>query len=169
MPHPLAFFGDALAEQAFAQAVEKLQALGGTAVTIDYAPLANAAALLYESALVAERYAAVRTFFDGNESEVVEPVRSILAQGRDYSAADLYDARAELRAYGQQAEAMWSSIDVLVVPTAPTHYTIKAMQADPVALNRNLGAYTNFVNLLDYAAISVPSCIVLMACHSASH
>ena len=31
------------------------------------------------------------------------------------------------------------------------------MQADPVALNRNLGAYTNFVNLLDYAAISVPS------------
>ncbi len=48
-------------------------------------------------------------------------------------------------------------IDVLLVPTAPTHYTIAQMQADPVALNRNLGAYTNFVNLLDYAAISVPS------------
>ena len=31
------------------------------------------------------------------------------------------------------------------------------MQADPIALNRNLGAYTNFVNLLDYAALSVPS------------
>ena len=45
---------------------------------------------------------------------------------------------------------------MLLVPTAPTHYTIAAMQADPVALNRNLGAYTNFVNLLDYAAISVP-------------
>jgi allophanate hydrolase len=29
----------------------------------------------------------------------------------------------------------------------------------PVALNRNLAAYTNFVNLLDYAAISVPSSI----------
>jgi allophanate hydrolase len=43
------------------------------------------------------------------------------------------------------------------VPTAPTHYTIAAMHADPVALNRNLGAYTNFVNLLDYAALSVPS------------
>jgi len=46
---------------------------------------------------------------------------------------------------------------VLLVPTAPTHYTIAQMQADPVVLNRNLGAYTNFVNLLDYAAISVPS------------
>jgi hypothetical protein len=35
-------------------------ALGGTPVTIDFAPLAQAAALLYESALVAERYAAIR-------------------------------------------------------------------------------------------------------------
>jgi allophanate hydrolase len=46
---------------------------------------------------------------------------------------------------------------VLLVPTAPTHYTIEQMRADPVVLNRNLGAYTNFVNLLDYAALSVPS------------
>jgi allophanate hydrolase len=52
---------------------------------------------------------------------------------------------------------MWDRIDVLVVPTAPTHYTIEQLQADPVTLNRNLGAYTNFVNLLDYAALSVPS------------
>jgi hypothetical protein len=51
---------------------------------------------------------------------------------------------------------MWRRIDVLLVPTAPTHYTREQMRADPVALNRNLGAYTNFVNLLDYAALSVP-------------
>jgi allophanate hydrolase len=54
-----------------------------------------------------------------------------------------------------------ASIDFLLVPTAPTHYTIEAMQADPVALNRKLGGYTNFVNLLDYAALSVPSSIRL--------
>ena len=52
---------------------------------------------------------------------------------------------------------MWDRIDVLAVPTAPTHYTIAQMQADPVALNRNLGAYTNYVNLLDYSAIAVPA------------
>ena len=86
-------------------------------------------------------------------------MRSILAGGRGYSAADLYEAQVKLRAFGQQAAAMWDNIDVLLVPTAPTHYTIAQMQADPVALNRNLGAYTNFVNLLDYAAISVPSSI----------
>ena len=151
------FYGDTLAEDAFNQAVARLQALGGKLVPIDYTPLHAAASLLYESALVAERYAAIRTFFDAHEEAVVEPVRGIIAKGRDYSAADLYEAQAQLRALGQQAAPMWDAIDVLLVPTAPTHYTIAQMEADPVVLNRNLGAYTNFVNLLDYAAISVPS------------
>jgi len=157
VPSTLDFFGDVLSQAAFQRAMEQLCALGGMPAEVDYAPLAQAAALLYDSALVAERYAAVRAFFDAHEAEVVEPVRSILAQGRDYSAADFVDARTRLRALGQQAAPMWRDIDVLVVPTAPAHYTIEAMQADPVALNRNLGEYTNFVNLLDYAAISVPA------------
>ena len=89
----------------------------------------------------------------------MEPVRSIIARGRDYSAADLYAAQTLLRSYGQQAGAMWNDIDVLLLPTAPTHYRLAQMQADPVVLNRNLGEYTNFVNLLDYAAIAVPSSI----------
>lgn len=159
VPDTLAFFGDAQAEAAFADAVAQLQALGGVPVRIDFSPLQQAAALLYDSALVAERYAAVRPFFDAHADAVMEPVRGILAQGRQYSAADWCDAQLRLRACGQRAAAMWQAIDVLLVPTAPTHYTIVQMQADPVALNRNLGAYTNFVNLLDYAAISVPSSI----------
>ena len=159
VPSELVFFGDNLAEAAFQQAIDRLCDMGGTPVTIDYTPLAAAAALLYDSALVAERYAAVRAFFDAHADQVVEPVRSILAAGQGCSAADLVDAQTQLRAYGQQAAAMWGGIDLLLVPTAPTHYTIAQMQADPVALNRNLGAYTNFVNLLDYAAISVPSSI----------
>lgn len=157
VPDSLEFFGDALSQAAFAQAVERMRALGGTPVTIAYAPLAEAAALLYESALVAERYAAVRDFFDAHGQQVIEPVRSIIGAGRGYSAADLCEAQTRLRALGQQAAAMWKGIDVLLVPTAPTHYTIAQMQADPVVLNRNLGVYTNFVNLLDYAALSVPS------------
>ena len=159
VPSSLEFFGDLAAQTAFGQAVDRLTRLGGTSVVIDYTPLAQAAALLYESAFVAERYAAIREFFDAHEDEVIEPVRSIIAKGRHYSAADLYQAQTQLRSYGQQAAKMWREIDVLLVPTAPTHYTIAQMQADPVALNRNLGAYTNFVNLLDYAAISVPSSI----------
>lgn len=159
VPTSLKFFGDALAEAAFDKSMAQLKALGGVPVPIDYTPLAAAADLLYNSAMVAERYAAIQPFFDAHESEVMEPVRSIIAKGRDYSAADLYAAQTQLRAYGQQAAAMWDGIDMLLVPTAPTHYTIEDMQADPVVLNRNLGEYTNFVNLLDYAAIAVPSSI----------
>jgi len=157
VPDTLPFFGDALAEQAFGRACLRMVELGGVPVTVPYAPLAHAAALLYESALVAERYAAIRSFFDAHETEVMEPVRSIIARGRGFQAADVFEAQTQLRALGQRADAMWGAIDVLLLPTAPTHYTIAQMQDDPVALNRNLGAYTNFVNLLDYAALSVPS------------
>jgi len=157
VPSEAQFFGDAHAVQAFQQSIVQLQALGGEPVEIDYAPLADVAELLYESALVAERYAAVREFFDAHEADVMEPVRGILASGRNYSAADLIDAQARLRALAQEAAPMWERIDVLLLPTAPTHYRIDEMLANPVELNRNLGAYTNFVNLLDYAALSVPS------------
>lgn len=157
VPDRLSFFGDAAAEQAFGDAVARLLAMGGTPVTIAYAPLAEAAGMLYESALVAERYAAVREFFDAHADDVIEPVRGILESGRKYDAADVFEAQARLRAIAQKVEPMWRDIDLLLVPTAPTHYTREQMRADPVALNRNLGAYTNFVNLLDYAALSVPS------------
>jgi allophanate hydrolase len=159
VPSMLEFYGDATAEAAFADAVVRLQSMGGLAVPVDFAPLADVASLLYESALVAERYTAIRGFFDAHEGDVIEPVRSIIAAGRNYSAADLYEAQTRVRLLGQRADLMWSDIDVLLVPTAPTHYTITQMQQDPVALNRHLGAYTNFVNLLDYAALSVPSAI----------
>ncbi len=159
VPSTLEFFGDKAAEAAFEQAIAQLTALGGIRVTIDYAPLAGAASLLYGSALVAERYAAVRSFYDEHADQIIEPVRSILGAGRHYSAADWVAAHVQLRSFEQQARVMWDSIDVLLVPTTPTHYTIAQMLADPVVLNRNLGAYTNFVNLLDYAAISVPSSI----------
>ncbi len=157
VPDTLRFFGDAVASDAFAQAVAQLEAMGGEAVPINYTPLAECADMLYGSALVAARYAAVRDFVDTNEDALIEPVRSILASGRAHSAADLVTAQTRLSALAQQAKVMWHGVDLLVVPTAPTHYTIEAMQADPVALNRNLGEYTNFVNLLDYAALSVPS------------
>lgn len=157
VPDQLEFFGDTQSEAAFQQAIALLRSLGGESVTINYAPLAAAAELLYGSALLSERYAAIHQFFDANEQAVIEPVRSILAAGRNYSGAELVEAQAQLQELAQRARAMWDEIDVLVVPTTPTHYTIDAMQADPVALNRNLGTYTNFVNLLDYAALSVPS------------
>jgi len=46
---------------------------------------------------------------------------------------------------------------VLLLPTAGTTYTIAEMLTDPITLNTRLGAYTNFVNLMDLAALAVPA------------
>jgi allophanate hydrolase len=159
VPSSLEFFGDTLAQQAFAEAIERMKALGGRPVPVDFTAFAQSAALLYESAMVAERYEAIRDFYDAHSQDIIEPVRTIVGQGRQYSAADLYRAQTLLKSLEKKAKAIWREMDVLLVPTAPTHYTLAAMQADPIVLNRNLGVYTNFVNLLDYAALSVPSSI----------
>lgn len=157
IPKQPEWFSDEVAAHAYQDALDRLRALGAVVVEIDYAPLAQIADLLYGSALVAERYEAIRDFFDANEQSVIEPVRSIIAAGKRYTAADVFAAKNRLQALAQQVIGLWDTVDLLCVPTAPTHYSIEEMVERPVELNRNLGYYTNFVNLLDYAALSVPS------------
>jgi allophanate hydrolase len=155
----LEFFGDKLAEAAFGDACERLVELGGSIGEFDYAPLNDAAVSLYEDAWVAERYAAIRPFYDADPERVHPVVRKVIGAGVRYSAADLFDAIGRMASWEQQGAQLWSQFDVLVVPTAPTIYTIEQVDADPIELNRRLGYYTNFVNLLDMAAIAVPSSI----------
>jgi allophanate hydrolase len=57
----------------------------------------------------------------------------------------------------RQTAKTWNEIDVLVTPTAGTIYKVAEVEADPIRLNSNLGYYTNFVNLLDLAAVAVPA------------
>ena len=51
---------------------------------------------------------------------------------------------------------VWQQIDVLAVPTYPRPVTCAEIAADPIGPNSMLGTYTNFVNLLDLCALSVP-------------
>ena len=48
-------------------------------------------------------------------------------------------------------------MDVLLLPTTGTIYSHEAVGAEPVKLNSNLGFYTNFVNLMDLAAVAAPA------------
>jgi len=52
---------------------------------------------------------------------------------------------------------MWEGVDLLAFPTTGTTYRVAELAAAPIALNSNLGLYTNFVNLLDMAALAVPA------------
>src|SRR5204863_1572356 len=70
---------------------------------------------------------------------------------------DAFRASYRLEVLKRRAAEQSSLMDVLVLPTAGTIYTIAAVEADPIRLNSNLGYYTNFVNLLDLAAIALPA------------
>jgi allophanate hydrolase len=153
------FDGDDDAAAAFEVAIARLTALGGTAVAVDLSPWQAVAAMLYEGPWVAERHAAIREFFDAQPDALDPNVSRIIAGASRYTATDVFAATARLGAMQVALRSLWKTFDVLLVPTAPTAYTIAAIQADPIELNRRLGTYTNFVNLLDLAALAVPSAL----------
>ena len=153
----LHFFGDEASEALFAAAVERLTALGGQPVAIDFAPFRETAELLYSGPWVAERMAAIEPFLRSHPDSIHPVTYAITTNADRYSAVDTFRAMYRLEELRRAASAVWEKIDVLLVPTAGTIYTVDQLEADPVALNSNLGTYTNFTNLLDLSAIAVPN------------
>ena len=156
-PQQLEFFGDGDAERVFQQAVEILRQLGGTPVEIDFAPFAETASLLYQGPWVAERLAAIKNFFAAHADDMHPVTRQIIGGAQKYSAVDAFEAAYCLEALRQRCAAAWERMDVLAVPTTGTIYTQDEVAAEPIAHNTRLGYYTNFVNLLDLAAVAVPA------------
>jgi allophanate hydrolase len=157
IPSKPEFYGDALAEQAYAAAIRQLQAQGATCVAVDFSIFDEVAALLYDGPWVAERYAAIQAFATTHEADIHPVVRDIIFKAKNFSAADAFNGIYKLADLKRKADALLAQFDALVVPTAPTHYKISELEAQPVKLNSNLGKYTNFVNLLDWSALAVPA------------
>jgi allophanate hydrolase len=156
-PDQLQFFGDAEYSNIFSETVQRLVQLGGTRVEIDFAPFLEAARLLYEGPWVAERFAAIGDFLEAHPDEIFPVTRQIIAAGKNPSAVAAFQGQYRLMHLKRASESIWSGIDLLVAPTAPTIYSIAAVEADPIRLNANLGYYTNFMNLLDLAGVAVPA------------
>jgi allophanate hydrolase len=152
----LEFFGNRDASQLFARFIDKLLELKAVPVEIDLAPFLETARLLYEGPWVAERYAAIREFFE-KRPEALHPVtRKIVEGAKKFSSVDAFAGYYRLKELRRQTAPVWDSVDLLVTPTAGTIYKIAEVEADPIRLNSNLGYYTNFMNLLDLSAIAVP-------------
>lgn len=155
-PEQLTFFGDANAQALFAGSVARLESLGGKKVEIDFAPFDDAARLLYDGPWVDERRAAVGGFI-ADHPEAAHPVtRKIVADARPYTAVEAYQGFYRLKALKAKTAPVWQEVDILLLPTAGTIYTVTEVEADPIKLNSNLGRYTNFMNLLDLCGIAVP-------------
>jgi allophanate hydrolase len=153
----LEFFDDDEAAGLFARAVACLENLGGRKVEIDFSAFRAAASLLYSGPWVAERLAAIEPFLISHADQMNSVVREIISGAQGYTAVEAFRAEYQLRELRRLTEAQWERMDVLVLPTTGTIYTHEQVAADPVRLNSNLGSYTNFVNLLDLAAVAVPA------------
>jgi allophanate hydrolase len=153
----LEFFGDEEAEALYWNAVAAIEKLGGEKVEIDFSIFRAAADLLYCGPWVAERLAAIGPFLESHANEMDPVVERIISGAAKYKATEAFEAEYRLRELRRESEAEWARMDTLLLPTTGTIYTHDAIAVDPIGLNTNLGYYTNFVNLLDLAALAVPA------------
>ncbi|GMM59722.1 allophanate hydrolase [Novosphingobium pituita] len=150
------FFGDAESEYLYDRALEKLATLG-TIVEIDIEPLKEAAQLLYGGPWVAERTAAIAGLLASNPEAIDPTVRTVVEPGLTQGAVELWNGIYRMAELKRHADGLFEQIDIFAFPTTGTTYRVAELAVAPVALNSNLGAYTNFVNLLDMAALAVPA------------
>jgi allophanate hydrolase len=150
------WFGDAESEYLYDRSLETLATLAEI-VEIDLEPLKETAQLLYGGPWVAERTAAMAGILADNPDAVDATVLKVVEPGVTMSAVELFNGIYRLAELKRHADSLWTDIDMLAFPTTGTTYRVAELLAAPIALNSNLGFYTNFVNLLDMAAVAVPA------------
>lgn len=153
----LEFFGDKRAAIEFHNARRALEAIGGAAIELDFSPLFEAANLLYQGPWVTERYLAVQPLMDTKPEAMLPVIQQIIGSAKKHTAQTVFRAQYQLQTYRNQTDELMADVDVLVTPTVACAYAIDEVLADPIQLNSNLGYYTNFMNLLDLAAVAVPT------------
>lgn len=157
IPAQLEFYGDIESEKAFKIAVERVQALGYEVESIDFTDFNLLARALYNDAWVAERTVAVEARVSRQQAHPV--IAEIIAQADQFKATDTFKAEYQRAELAQKINLQLQAYDALMVPTSPTIYRISEVEADPLNKNSHMGAYTNFVNFADLAAIALPNII----------
>ncbi len=156
-PSSRRFGDDALSERAFDAALGDVAAVATSPQTsIDMTSMFDVASLLYTGPWVAERYQAIRAFIEKTPQHLHPTTLAIIGSAERINAADTFAGIYKLAELRRAADAIWSQIDVLIVPTYPRPRSVADLAADRIGPNSELGTYTNFVNLLDLCAIAVP-------------
>jgi len=153
----LEFFGCVEGPLLFGDAIDRLKALGGEPVELDLSPFLEAARLLYEGPWVAERYSVAGELMEQNPEAVLPVIRAVLAKAPAVTGVQTFRAQYRLQALKALCDQALEDLDCVLTPTIARPVTLAELHAEPVLRNSELGYYTNFMNLLDYAAVAVPS------------
>jgi allophanate hydrolase len=144
-------------DRAFDAACERARALGAELVTIAFEPLFEVARLLYEGPWVAERHLVAEALLASDPDAIDPVVRGIMESADWFDGDAVFSGRYRLEELRARLLPMWRDVDALMVPTAVTCPTRAAVALAPLERNAELGLYTNFVNLLGFAALALPS------------
>ncbi|MDM9653499.1 allophanate hydrolase [Pseudomonas wenzhouensis] len=151
------FLGCSESPALFEQTIARLRALGGEAVAVDFAPFLEAARLLYAGPWVAERYSVAGELIEHQPDAVLPVIRAVLEKAPQVSGVDTFRAQYRLQALKAECDRILAGLDCILTPAYPRPVSLAELHAEPVQRNADLGYYTNFMNLLDYAAVAVPA------------
>jgi len=157
VPSQLEFLGCAESPALFAATIEQLKAIGGEPVEVDFAPFLEAARLLYEGPWVAERYSVAGALIEQQPDAVLPVIKAVLEKAPGTTAVQLFEAQYRLQQLKAICDRIMAEVDCVLTPAYPRPVTLAELHAEPVKRNSDLGYYTNFMNMLDYAAVAVPA------------
>ena len=151
----LEFFGDDEMRRAHLAFREQV-ARKCTVVEVSLEPFLAAGELLYQGPWVAERLVEFGDFLAAQPESIFPVVRDILRGGQKYTAVDTFAALQRLQELKALVARLWRKMDVLLVPTIGTTFTVGEVAAAPIDCNTALGHYTHFGNLLDLLGVAIP-------------
>ncbi len=157
VPKQPEFLGCPESPALFAATIEHLKAIGGEPVEIDFAPFLEAARLLYEGPWVAERYSVAGALIEQQPDAVLPVIKAVLEKAPGTTAVQLFQAEYRLQQLKAVCDRIMAKVDCVLTPAYPRPVTLDELHAEPVKRNSDLGYYTNFMNMLDYAAVAVPA------------
>lgn len=143
---------------AWERAVKKIESLGIKTEFYSGDIFKKAASILYGGPWVAERWADLREFVKNNGDAVLPVTKTILESScrSDYDAASVFEAMHALKGYRHEAELLLDNA-IIIMPTCGGTWSREEVDNDPFKTNELMGLYTNHCNLLDMAAIALPS------------
>jgi allophanate hydrolase len=99
----------------------------------------------------------VGAFVSAHRDDVDPVVGKIISDAAQIPAWQVFRDRTELERLRRIVDIALRDVDAVIVPSVPRVPRVAEVADGPFAVNEKLGTYTNFVNLLDLCALTVPT------------